>query len=106
MEIQEQLARLQRRERAGDREESSRVSATGAAPAAWTVTVTENLEYNRYTVQQVKIMAAGSAPVTVGGSETQAYNLAESFTEGGQLAAGTIGVMWQVGDVNVIQIEP
>ncbi len=106
MDLQEQVARLKRREGKGIPDESALVTATGAAPAAWTVEIVDNVEKNLYTVRQVKILSVGITPVTVDGSETQAFNLAESFLSDGQLAAGTSAVMWRVGDRNVIYVEP
>jgi len=106
LDLAEQVARLKRRESNGIPDESALVTATGAAPAAWTVEVVGNVEKNLYTVRQVKILSVGVSPVTVSGSETQAFNLAESFLSAGQLAAGTYTVMWRVGDQNVICVEP
>jgi hypothetical protein len=106
MDLQEQVSRLRRREGQGIPDETALVTATGAAPAAWTVEIVSNVEKNLYTVRQVKILSVGVTPVTVGGSETQAFNLAESFLAAGALAAGTYAVMWRVGDRNVINVEP
>jgi hypothetical protein len=106
MDLQEQVTRLQRREGKGIPDESALVTATGAAPAAWTVEVVSNVEKNLYTVRQVKILSVGVTPVAIGGSETQAFNLAESFLSAGSLATGTYSVMWRVGDRNVIYVKP
>lgn len=106
LDLQEQMARLKRREGKGIPDESALVTATGAAPAAWTVEIVENVQKNLYTVRQVKILSVGVSPVTVGGSDTQAFNLAESFLAAGQLSVGTYAVMWRVGDRNVIYVEP
>jgi len=106
MDLQEEVSRLKRREGKGIPDESALVTATGAAPAAWTVEIVSNVEKNLYTVRQVKILSVGVTPVTVGGSQTQAFNLAESFLTTGTLAAGTYAVMWRVGDRNVICTEP
>jgi len=106
MDLAEQVTRLKRREGKGIPDESALVTATGAAPAAWTVEIVDNVEKNLYTVRQVKILSVGVSPITVGGSNTQAFNLAESFLSAGQLAAGTYAVMWRVGDRNVIYVEP
>lgn len=106
MDLQEQVTRLKRREGKGIPDESALVTATGAAPAAWTVEIVSNVEKNLYTVRQVKILSVGVTPVTVSGSETQAFNLAESFLAAGTLSAGTYAVMWRVGDQYVISVEP
>ena len=106
MDLQEQVSQLKRREGKGIPDESALLTATGAAPAAWTVEIVSNVEKNLYTVRQVKILSVGVTPVTVGGSQTQAFNLAESFLSAGQLSAGTFAVMWRVGDRNVVYIEP
>ena len=104
MDLAEQVSRLRRQQGKGIPDESALVTATGAAPAAWTVEIVDNVEKNLYTVRQVKILSVGITPVTVGGSETQAFNLAESFLSAGSLQAGTYAVMWRVGDQNVIYV--
>jgi hypothetical protein len=105
-EWQERMARLARAQRQGPQEESTRVTASGASVPAWLIEVTGHVEYNLYEVRQVRIVMAGITPLALGGSTTQAFNVAESFTAAGSLSAGTFAVMWRVGEKNVIQVKP
>ena len=86
-------------------QEVSVVTSPGARTAAWTVKVKSHSSYNVYNVRAVEIGAAGSLPVEIG-AESQAVNLAESFLQQGQLAAGTYVVMFRVADKNVFYAEP
>ena len=86
-------------------QEVSVVTSPGARVAAWAVKVKSNFSYNVYNVVAVVIGAAGSAPVEIGG-QTQAVNLAESYLQQGTLAAGTLAVMFRVGDKNVFHVKP
>ena len=106
LELQEQLARLKRGGLRSELEEQSRVTASGAVTAAWLIEVVSCEQYNVYNVRQVSIVAVGIEPVTLGGSNSLAYNLAESFEATGTLAAGTLAVMWRVGDDNVFYVQP
>jgi len=81
-------------------QEISVVTSPGARAAGWAVKVKSNSSYNVYNVRAVVIGDAGSVPVEIG-TQTQAVNLAESFTQQGQLAAGTFVAMFRVGDKNV-----
>jgi len=104
--LQEQLSRL-RREGAGQlRQEGALVTAPGAMPPAWAVKVIGRQSYNLYNVEQVEIVAAGFNPTPVTGSETAAYNLAESFVAQGSVAEGTYAVMWRAGSKNVFYVKP
>ena len=82
------------------RSETSVVASPGARVNAWAVKIKNLSSYNIYDVRTVEIGDAGSVPAEIGG-QTQAVNLAESFTETGQLPAGTYVVMSRVGDKNV-----
>lgn len=86
-------------------QEVSVVTSPGARAAAWAVKVKSNFSYNAYNVVAVVIGNAGSAPVEIGG-QTQAVNLAESYLQQGTLAAGTLAVMFRVGDKNVFYVKP
>lgn len=86
-------------------QEVSVVTSPGARAAAWAVKVKSNFSYNAYNVVTVVIGNAGSAPVEIGG-QTQAVNLAESYLQQGTLAAGTLAVMFRVGDKNVFYVKP
>ena len=83
-----------------DRSEISVVASPGARVAAWAVKVKSLSSYNVYNVQAVEIGDAGSIPVEIGG-QMQAVNLAESFTQTGQLSAGTYVVMSRAGSKNI-----
>ena len=104
--VQEQLSRLGRQGSQAIQDEQSLVTATGTAPAGWTVKVVSLDEYNVYNVEQVQITTAGSLPALVGGSATTAFNVAEAFDSDGNVSAGTYAVMWRVGGVNVFYVEP
>jgi hypothetical protein len=95
-QVIEQLARRGSQ----DRSETSVVTSPGARVTAWVVKVKSLSSYNVYNVRLVEIGDAGSVPVEVGG-QMQAVNLAESFTQTGQLSAGTYVAMSRVGDKNV-----
>lgn len=81
-------------------EEKSVVTSPGARAAAWAVKVKSSVSYNVYNVRAVVIGDPGSLPVEIG-QQMQAVNLAESFLQTGQLAAGTYVVMLRVGERNV-----
>ena len=85
--------------------EVSIVASPGARAAAWTVKIKSHSSYNVYNVRTVEIGEPGSLPVEIG-TQTQAVNLAESFLQQGQLAAGTYTVMFRVADKNVFYAEP
>ena len=80
--------------------ESSVVTSPGARTSTWAAKVKSLSSYNLYNVQAVEVLFAGTIPVEIG-DQTQAYNLAESFTQTGQLSVGTFIVMSKVGDKNV-----
>ena len=85
--------------------ETAVVTSPGARTAAWAVKVKSNSSFNLYNVVAVAIGGIGAEPVEIGG-QMQAYNLAESFTQQGTLAAGTYAVMSRVGDSNVFYAKP
>jgi hypothetical protein len=88
-----------------DMQEVSVVTSPGARAAAWAVKVKSHSSYNVYNIRAVEIGQPGSLPVEIG-AQTEAVNLAESFLQQGQLAAGTYVVMFRVGDKNVFYAEP
>lgn len=106
IELAEKVGRLERRGRERISGEHSIVAATGATAAAWTIKVVSLDSHNLYNVRQVLIGSAGSNPAVVGGSDTTAFNIAESFTATGSVAAGTYAVMWRVGGKNVFYAVP
>ncbi len=81
------------------------VTSPGARNAAWAIKVKSNSSYNVYNVTAVVIGNAGSQPTEIG-QQTQAVNLAESFTQQGTLPADTYAVMFRVGAKNVFYAEP
>jgi len=93
------ISRLARE--SSDRErEISVVTSPGAMATCWTVKIKSNSSYNFYNVRAVEIGDAGAEPVEIG-SQFVAVNLAESFSQTGQLSAGTYVVISRVGDKNV-----
>lgn len=80
--------------------EVSIVTSPGARESGWAIKVKSHSSYNVYNVVVVEIGDAGSLPVEIG-QQMQAVNLAESFLQDGQLAAGTCVVMLRVGEKNV-----
>ena len=103
-EGQQVLQRLARRgsEQAQD---VSVVTSPGSRASAWAVKVKSNSSYNVYNVVAVVLGAAGSAPVEIG-AQTQAVNLAESYLQQGTLSAGTLAIMFRVGDKNIFYAKP
>jgi len=81
------------------------VNSPGARAAAWTVKVKSNSAFNLYNIVVVVVGGIGVEPEEIGG-QMQAYNLAESFTQQGTLAAGTYAVMSRVGYSNVFYAKP
>ena len=106
LDWQEAMARLERSRSTAGRDEGSRVAAAGAAVPTWVVKVLSVAEYNLYNVRQVVLNAAGVNPSALLGSETQAFNLAEPFMATGAVSAGAYGLMWRVGDKNVMYVQP
>ena len=98
-ENRQMLERLARREFA-DGEEISVIAAPGARVSAWAVKVKSIYSYNFYKVRAVEVGEPGSLPTELG-EEMTAVNLAESFSEAGNLSAGKIVVMFRSGDKNV-----
>ncbi len=80
--------------------EQAVVTSPGSIAAAMAVKVKSLLAYNFYNVRAVQINEPGTIPTEIG-SDMTAVNLAESFLQAGQLAAGTIVVICRVGDKNV-----
>jgi hypothetical protein len=81
------------------------VTSPGARATAWAIKIKSNSSYNVYNVIAVVINDVGSEPTEIG-QQTQAVNLAESFTQTGTLSAGTYAVMARVGNKNVFYVKP
>ena len=86
-------------------QEVSVVTSPGDRVTAWAIMVKSNFSYNAYNVIAVVIGAAGSAPVEIG-AQMQATNLAESYLQQGTLPAGTLAIMFRVGETNVFHVKP
>ena len=86
-------------------QEVSLVTSPGSRVAAWAVMVKSNFLYNAYNVVAVMVGPAGSAPIEIG-TQTQAVNLAESYLQQGTLTAGTLAIMFRVGDRNIFYAKP
>jgi hypothetical protein len=85
--------------------EVTRVTCAGGGSAVFAAKVKSNYSYNIYKVRVVEILAAGQTPAEIG-SEMKATNLAESFTQTGQLAAGKYVLVCTTGDKNIFYAEP
>lgn len=92
------LGRLSRSSQ--EKAEVSVVTSPGARASAWPVKVVSHSSYNVYNIHIVVIGEAGSLPVGIG-QQMQAFNLAESFIDEGQLPAGTYAIMFKVGERNI-----
>ena len=104
IEGQQTLERLAR-QGSEQAQEISLVTSPGSRVAAWAVMVKSNFLYNTYNVVAVVIGVAGSEPVEIG-TQTQAVNMAESYLQPGTLAAGTLAIMFRVGDRNIFYAKP
>lgn len=80
--------------------ETAIVTSPGAGAVTWAVKVKSNYSYNFYNVVTIVIDNPGMEPYEIG-EQTQAVNLAEPFNEPGTLAAGTIVLMFRVGNKNL-----
>ena len=85
--------------------EVARATGAGAGLSVFAAKVRGNYSYNNYKVRVAEILSAGQAPVEIGG-EFKATNLAESFTQQGQLAAGTYVLVCSTGDRNLFYAQP
>lgn len=88
------VERLARRTFQG--EEGSFLASAGGAGWAIAAKVKGLSSYNNYVVRAVEIGEAGTLPSEIG-EEFEAVNLAESFLQPGQLAAGAIVLVCGVG---------
>jgi hypothetical protein len=80
--------------------ETTIVTSPGAGAIAWVVKVKSIYSYNFYNVIAVVVGNPGTEPYEIG-QQRQAANLAEPFNQQGTLAAGTIVLMFRVGNKNV-----
>ena len=85
--------------------EVTRLTSAGGGTTAFAAKVESNYLRNVYKVCMVEMLSAGEPPVEIG-NELNAINLAESFTQPGQLAAGGYVLVFTVGDKNVFYAKP
>jgi hypothetical protein len=85
--------------------EVTRVTCAGGGSAVFAAKVKGNYSYNIYRVRVVEILTAGQTPAEIG-SEMKATNLAERFTQQGQLAVGKYVLVCTTGNKNIFYAEP
>jgi len=84
--------------------EVRRVASAGGGAAAFVAKVKSSYAFNVYKIRVVEILAEGQTPAELG-SELKATNIAEDFTQQGQLAAGKYVLVCTTGDKNVFYAE-
>ncbi len=102
LETGQVLGRLARQGSAA-MQDVSVVTSPGARPSAWAIKIKSLSSYNVYNVCAVQMGSAGFPPVEVG-SQCEAINIAESFTQTGQLSAGSFAIMFRLGEKNIFYI--
>lgn len=85
--------------------EVARVTSAGGGQAVFAAKVKSNYSYNIYKVRMVEMISEGQNPVEIGG-ELKATNLAENFTQQGQLAVGSYVLVSSMGGKNVFYAAP
>ncbi|MFH1371026.1 MAG: hypothetical protein ABII09_07045 [Planctomycetota bacterium] len=85
--------------------EVARMTSAGTGLSVFAAKVKSNDSYNIYKVRVVEILSAGQTPIEIGG-ELKATNLAEDFTQAGQLAVGTYVLVCSTGVKNVFYAQP
>ena len=80
--------------------EVARVTSAGGGQTVFAAKVKSNYSYNIYKIRMVEMISEGQNPVEIGG-ELKATNLAEDFTQQGQLAVGTFVLICSMGDKNM-----
>ncbi len=80
------------------------MTSAGGGTSAFAAKVKSNYSYNVYNVRVVEMLAEGHSPVEIGG-EMKATNLAEDFTQQGQLPAGRYVLVFTAGEKNVFYAE-
>ena len=73
-------------------------------PPAWIIQIINRDSFNLYNVQLVNITLPGANPSPIT-CEIRAYNIAESFTQDGNLNPGIYAVMWRVGSNYIFQLN-
>ena len=85
--------------------EVTRVTSVSGGTSVFAAKVKSNYSYNIYKVRVVEMLSPGQTPAEIG-SEMKATNLAESFTQQGQLAVGKYVLVCTTGDKNVFYAVP
>ena len=85
--------------------EVARVTSAGTGLSMFAAKVKSNDSYNIYKVRVVEMLSAGQNPVEIGG-ELNATNLAEDFTQTGQLVVGSYVLVCSTGDKNMFYAKP
>jgi len=85
--------------------EVTRLTCAGGGPAIFAAKVKSNYSYNIYMVRLVEILGEGMNPAEIGG-EMKATNLAEDFSQQGQLQPGRLVLVCSTGDKKVFYVEP
>ena len=85
--------------------EVARVTSAGTGLSVFAAKVKSSHAYNIYKVKMVEMIGEGQNPAEVGG-ELKATNLAESFTQQGQLAIGVFVLVCSTGDKNMFYAKP
>jgi hypothetical protein len=85
--------------------EVARVTSAGTGLSMFAAKVKSNDSYNIYKVCVVELLWAGQTPAEIGG-ELNATNLAEDFTQQGQLPAGTYVLVCSTGVKNMFYTQP
>ncbi len=97
---------LERLARTGlDLTERAVAASPGSAAQVLAGKIINLLLYNAYNVRAIVILEEGLTPTLIGG-QFKAFNLAESFTQQGQLQAGSYVVISKIGDKNVFYAKP
>jgi hypothetical protein len=77
--------------------ENAFVTTAGGKIGGFVAKVISKYDYNHYNVRAVEINTCGFEPSIIG-NEVIAVNVAEDFLEQGALAAGTIVIMFKIGE--------
>lgn len=85
--------------------ENAFVTSAGGKIAGFAAEVISKYDYNHYNVSAVEIHPEG-IPATIIGSEVRAVNVAEPFDQQGTLAAGTIVLMFKMGEYYCFYAKP
>ena len=96
---------LQRLERKISSEQNNFITVGGlGCNSGFVGKVVSNTAFNVYNIQPVTITNQGVEPSNTG-DQMQAYNLAEDFTQPGNLTAGGYVIVIRIGRKNVFYLE-